>query len=70
MAEWSMAVVLKSTEQAFFVSVGTGEFGRAYENPPQRVTVWVTLGTHGFAREYVKLAVEPSRGGVLAVAAC
>src|SRR5262245_1921331 len=27
-------------------------------------------GTHGFAREYVELAVELSRGGLLAVAAC
>jgi len=33
-------------------------------------SVLILHGTHGFAREYVELAVELSRGGVLAIAAC
>jgi len=37
---------------------------------PPFPTVLLLHGTHGFAREYVELAVELSRGGVLAVAAC
>jgi dienelactone hydrolase len=37
---------------------------------PPFPSVLLLHGTHGFAREYVELAVELSRGGVLAVAAC
>src|SRR5206468_11732158 len=36
---------------------------------PPFPSVLLLHGTHGFAREYVELAVELSRGGVLAVAA-
>lgn len=39
------------------------------ERPPFP-SVLLLHGTHGFAREYVELAVDLSRGGVLAVAAC
>src|SRR5262245_31111803 len=37
---------------------------------PPFPSVLLLHGTHGFAREYVELAVELSRAGVLAVAAC
>src|SRR2546427_6960049 len=37
---------------------------------PPFPSVLLLHGTHGFAREYVELAVELSRGGVLAVSAC
>src|SRR5262245_14765590 len=37
---------------------------------PPFPSVLLLHGTHGFAREYVELAVELSRRGVLAVAAC
>ena len=37
---------------------------------PPFPSVLLLHGTHGFAREYVELAVELSRGRVLAVAAC
>src|SRR5262245_14021659 len=37
---------------------------------PPFPSVLLLHGTHGFAREYVDLAVDLSHGGVLAVAAC
>src|SRR5216110_1986301 len=37
---------------------------------PPFPSVLLLHGTHGFAREYAELAVELSRGGVMAVAAC
>jgi dienelactone hydrolase len=37
---------------------------------PPFASVLLLHGTHGFSREYVELAVELSRGGLLAVAAC
>jgi dienelactone hydrolase len=52
---------------------GVGAMLAAIATPagrPPFSSVLLLHGTHGFAREYVELAVELSRGGVLAVAAC
>src|SRR5437870_686320 len=59
-----------------WVSISAPDLGTmlaAIATPPGRPpfpSVLLLHGTHGFAREYVELAVELSRGGVLAVAAC
>jgi len=59
-----------------WVSISAPDLGTmlaAIATPPGRspfASVLLLHGTHGFAREYVELAVELSRGGVLAVAAC
>src|SRR2546425_11316315 len=59
-----------------WVSISASDLGTmlaAIATPAGRApfpSVLLLHGTHGFAREYVELAVELSRGGVLAVAAC